>query len=63
VYDNYESYFDEEQHCVEINHPKSTEDIEKPSLQISRPTFTMLQPRYIDNIKQLMIKREISLQS
>ena len=27
VYDNYESNFDEEQHCVEINHPESIEDI------------------------------------
>ena len=35
MYDNYESNFDEEQHCVEINHPESVEDIEQPYLQFS----------------------------
>ena len=35
VYDNYESNFDEEQHCVEINHLESIEDIEQPYLQYS----------------------------
>ena len=35
MYDNYESNFDEEQHCVEINHPKSVEGIEQPYLQLN----------------------------
>ena len=35
MYDNYESNFDEEQHCVEINHPESVEDIEQPFLQFN----------------------------
>ena len=35
MYDNYESNFDEEHHCVEINHPKSVEDIEQPYLQFN----------------------------
>ena len=35
VYDNYESNFDEEQHCVEINHPESVEDIEQPYFQFN----------------------------
>jgi hypothetical protein len=51
-----------EQHCVEINHPGSTEDIEQPSLQINKPAFTMLEPGSADNIKQHMISNEISPQ-
>ena len=35
MYDNYESNFGEDQHCVEINHPKSIEDIEHPYLQFN----------------------------
>ena len=35
VYDNYESNFDEEQHCVEINHTESIKDIEQPYLQFN----------------------------
>ena len=56
------SYFHEEQHCVEINHLESVEDIEQPSLKISRLAFIMLQPESVDNIKQPMISKEISLQ-
>ena len=35
MYDNYESNFDEEQHCVEIYHLESIEDIEEPYLQFN----------------------------
>ena len=57
MYDNYESNFDEEQHCVEINHPESVEDIEQPYLQFSRPAFIMFQTRFAKNIKQPMISK------
>ena len=35
MYDNYESNFDEKQHCVEINHPEFVEYIEQPYLQFN----------------------------
>ena len=35
VYDNYESNFGEEQHCIEINHSESVEDIEQPYVQFN----------------------------
>ena len=62
MYDNYESNFDEEQHCVEINHPESIEDIEQPYLQFSRPAFIMFQTGFAENIKQPMISKKINLQ-
>ena len=62
MYDNYESNFDEEQHCVEINHPDSIEDIEKPYLQSSKPAFIMFQTGFAENIKQPMISKKINLQ-
>jgi hypothetical protein len=37
--------------------------VEKPSLQINKPAFTMPEPKYADNIKQPIINKEISPQS
>ena len=62
MYDNYESNFDEEQHCVEINYPESLEDIKHPYLQFSRPTFIMFQTGFVENMKQPMISKKINLQ-
>ena len=62
MYDNYESNFDEEQHCVEINHPEFVEDIEQPYLQFSRPAFIMFHTGFAKNIKQPMISKKINLQ-
>ena len=62
MYDNYESNFDEEQHCVEINHPKSIEDIEQPYSQFSRLAFIMFHTGFAENIKQPMISKKINLQ-
>ena len=62
MYDNYESNFYEEQHCVEINHLESVEDIEHPYFQFSRPTFIMFQTGFAENIKQPMISKKINLQ-
>ena len=59
MYDNYESNFDEEKHCVEINYyPESLEDIEKPYLQSSRPAFIMFQTGFVENIKQPVISKK-----
>ena len=62
MYDNYESNFDEEQHCLEINHPESVEDIEQPYFQFSRPTFIKFKTGFVENIKQCMISKKINLQ-
>ena len=40
--DNSDSNFHEEEHCVDISYPESVEDIENPSLKISRLAFIML---------------------
>jgi len=37
--------------------------VEQPSLQNSKPAFTMPEPKSVDNIKQPIINSEISLQS
>ena len=62
MYGNYESNFDEKQHCVEINNPGSVEDIEQPYLQFNRPAFNMFQTGFAENIKQPMISKKINLQ-
>jgi len=35
MYENSESNFGEQQHCIEINHPESVEDIEQPYVQFN----------------------------
>ena len=62
MYDNCESNFDEEQHCVEINHPESVEDIKQPYLQFSRPACIMFHTGFAEIIKQPMISKKNNLQ-
>jgi hypothetical protein len=64
VYDNYESDVDEEQLCIEINHPETpTTDIQQSPSQISEPTCIVLEPGSAEDTKQSIINSEASIQS